>query len=235
MEVLLGVAARQGRITLMYKSKDKKGSFRDDPRLKNLIDAATEVFRKKGFDKTTMNDIADQMGIQKGSVYHYVNSKTELFFMVCIDPMRELVTEFRELVDQDIGTIRKIEKGLENHIRLSCEEPSLLIMAAERDDNLGSKQALEMLNLKREYQDLWKNVLIEGEEAGILRSDMEWNLMLNGMFGMLQWMFKWYTPKSPYTPDQIYKTFSALTVQSLRKKDDVGCASSSMENKPLKD
>lgn len=180
-----------------------------------------------------MNDVADQMGIQKGSLYHYVNSKSELFFIVCIDSIRKLVREFREVADKDIGTMRKVFIGLENHIRLSCEEPALLIVAAESDDNLGPDQAPELLMLRREYQELWKKVLIEGADNGVLRSDLDWNIALNGMFGMLQWMFKWYTPNSPHSSQKIYETFAALLVDGFRNKAGVGSDRSRMENSPL--
>lgn len=207
----------------MYTSKNKIRKLIIDPRLKPLITAATEVFRNKGYDKATITDVADLMGIQKGSVYHYVKSKRELFYMVCIGSIRNLVETFREISERGIGTERKILLGLEHHIRMSCEEPALMILAAESDDNPETGQVPEMKKLRREYQELWKKVLIDGQAEGILSSHLDWNLALNGIFGMLQWMYKWYRPESPHSPEKIYETFATLIMQGIKDHSkDIG-------------
>jgi AcrR family transcriptional regulator len=67
-----------------------------------IVDVAAELFREKGFVATSLEDIAREVGMYKGSLYHYIDSKEDLLFAVVREPAQQILDELRELAELDL-------------------------------------------------------------------------------------------------------------------------------------
>ena len=63
-----------------------------------MVYAAAKVFAERGFDQTTMQDLAGSMGLATGAVYHYFGSKEQLLINICDQLMEPLLASAREIV-----------------------------------------------------------------------------------------------------------------------------------------
>ena len=80
-----------------------------EKRRKEIFEAALNVFSEKGFDKTTLDEVADKVGISKPAIYLYFNSKEDLFFSMIYDRVKDIEYELNEIIKMEDHAIKKIE------------------------------------------------------------------------------------------------------------------------------
>ena len=88
-------------------------------RWNEIVDAAATLFREKGFVATSLEDIAREVGMYKGSLYHYIKSKEDLLFAVVREPADQILADVRELASQDLPPSEKIRRITRSHVRVS--------------------------------------------------------------------------------------------------------------------
>ncbi len=85
-------------------------------RRKEIFEAALKVFAKKGFDKTTMDEIAELIHISKPALYLYFKSKDELFFAMVDDRLKDVGNRLNEITQMNITSIEKLKKLIASYI-----------------------------------------------------------------------------------------------------------------------
>lgn len=167
-----------------------------------IVEAAAECFMRKGYEKTTIDEIADALGATKGRVYHHFRSKSAIFFAVyreamryCFeaaepiaamplpadDRLRRMCFAHAMVMMARLSFQRGIKQGLEIYMRGATTE-------AER------KVYLELLDLRDRYEGLFRDVLAEGVRDGTLAAA---DIPLTGrtILGALNALPDWYRPR----------------------------------------
>ena len=133
-----------------------------------IQDAAAGVFERLGFDKTTVNDIADAVHKAKSSIYYYFTSKEEIFLDIVKAESKWIINEISQAVDKESNPASKLRAYLLSRIMLLAEVPNLRSVLA--DGYLRRSRLLEDLraNYNRVVRDLLASILTEGRRAGLL-------------------------------------------------------------------
>jgi AcrR family transcriptional regulator len=97
----------------MASTKSKKNS----PRKEVIIEKAAQLFRKNGFNATSMRDLAENVGVEAASLYNHINSKAELLQEICFRIANKFTAHMDEVMASDVPAIAKIEAILRFHIR----------------------------------------------------------------------------------------------------------------------
>lgn len=97
----------------MASTKGKKNS----PRKEVILEKAAHLFRKNGFNATSMRDLAENVGVEAASLYNHINSKAELLQEICFKIANKFTGHMDEVVASDQTAIAKIEAILRFHIR----------------------------------------------------------------------------------------------------------------------
>ena len=97
----------------MALTKGKKNS----PRREVILEKAAHLFRKHGFNATSMRDLAENVGVEAASLYNHINSKAELLQEICFKIANKFTTYMDEVIAADVSAIAKIELILRFHIR----------------------------------------------------------------------------------------------------------------------
>ena len=77
-------------------------------RWNEIVDAAATLFRQKGFVATSLEDIAGEVGMYKGSLYHYIKSKEDLLTAVVREPADQILADVRDVAAQDVPSSEKV-------------------------------------------------------------------------------------------------------------------------------
>lgn len=183
-----------------------------------LLSVAARLFRERGYDATSTQDIADEMKIRKPSVYHYVKTKEDLLWMVVEPPLRELVANAEEILSpaSDAPAMKKLADAMEAHAR-SFEEhyPHMFVITQEHGKSLSASRRKEFDSLRESYTQLWIDAVEAGMKSGELRADLDARLTVYAILGMLNWMFRWFTPGRRFEGDQVAHSFAALLDKGL--------------------
>lgn len=181
-----------------------------------ILDAAARVFRRRGYGAATVEDVANELGILKGSLYHYIKSKQELLYDVVVGPLRE-ANRAIDQVRAEGGTCEDlIRRAIVAHIEVVHDQyPRLSIALLERLE-LPAEQLNEIRTLHRAYQEKWTALICEGAETGVLRADLDPGLTTLAILGMLNWATQWYRQDGRATPGEIGAVFASVALDGIR-------------------
>lgn len=139
-----------------------------------ILDAAAEVFQRKGFDRATIDDIADEIGATKGRIYYYFRSKFDMFLSVYEEGMKNVHrivepyqnspgTGCQRLRNMAVAHLVNLMENLGHHNAIHQGVPGQRFAAlTERQ-----RTVLEDLNgLRVEYEVMFRDVVTSGIEDG---------------------------------------------------------------------
>lgn len=182
----------------------------DTPRGK-LLSAAARLFRARGFERTTVRDIAAEVGIQSGSLFHHFASKEAILKAVMIDVIRFNTDRLRAAVDQ-AGDPRAKLRAL-----IDCELQSIVGDTREAMavlgycwDSLTPDSQREVLALRSVYEDVWLGVLREAYEQKLVAVDPF--VLRRLLTGAISWSNTWFDPKGPMSFSQLVDIVLGLVV-----------------------
>ncbi len=116
-----------------------------NPTLRLLLATTEDLIRQKGCSKLTMKDIIQQSGISKGGIYHYVESKDELFTMVLQTQLEKTRTQFLQRLEKGLGKEREWIDILLDHFYQCNQDPinsHILFYLLSKTDNLLVRQTI---------------------------------------------------------------------------------------------
>jgi AcrR family transcriptional regulator len=182
---------------------------------------AAKVFNEKGFLEATIADIASAARISKGGIFHYFPTKSEILY--------HILSEYMDIVLGGLGKdLENIEAGssriqfiISRHIDLydkNTAEAKLLLHEAH---NLPLKKFKVIAEKEKKYFQIVANILSDFLSHSTSKEKLTGITFT--LFGMLNWIYSWYSPKGPLTPKElseiIYNIFTkgVVSYQSLRK------------------
>lgn len=165
-----------------------------------ILKAAAIAFNERGYDATSIDDVADALGASKGRIYHYYRSKADVFLDLHLESLRVLVEEVG-------GIANRAELSPTSRIREMCLAHAILVMTQinyQKATMLGLNRFLlsvsapyqdaaqKLVNeLRDEYENLFVSVIAEGVKAGEFRS-VEPRFTTKPLLGALNYVANWY-------------------------------------------
>lgn len=170
-----------------------------------IVDAAAELFREKGFVATSLEDIASAVGMYKGSLYHYINSKEDLLFAVVREPAEQILGEVRELTDLDLPPAEKIRRIIRAHVRTLQE--NFTYSSVYLEEFAGRHRSEEWTAMDREYYHFVVDVIGEGKLRGDFGATVDVRITALALVGALNWLTHWYQPDGSLSGAEIAERF----------------------------
>jgi TetR/AcrR family transcriptional regulator, cholesterol catabolism regulator len=192
------------------KQTDFKGLDRS-VRLQKVIDKAAQLFHKKGFKSATLDGLAQELGVSKTALYHYVSSKEHLLCMVYGQAFEKIFERIHEISAMDVTPDEKLRLILRHHIKnITIKHPALFSVFFAEENQLPEKDFEKIRVEKRKYSQVIEDIIKEGIDQGIFRPAHP-RLQANAILGMCNWVYKWYRLNSaPYSPGQVADHFISL-------------------------
>src|SRR5271165_5423048 len=183
--------------------------------LDDIVSAAAKVFRTKGYHAATVRDIADEVGILKGSLYHHFDSKEDLLYLVVKEPIAQMYSTMAEIAAADGSAADKLRRAIAAHLEaFDRHHPHLFVYLRERE--AVKRRLREMIGFSpKEYERCWQQIIRDGVASGEFRSDIDIPVTSYGLLGMLNWSYKWYDPQGRLSVQEVAEQFTALALAGL--------------------
>lgn len=176
-------------MTESLKTKTQK-QLQSERTYRRIIQTAAELFVRKGFDGTSIADLAQAVELTKGAIYHHFESKDALFFAV-VEMVRH---DWNRGVVRDVmktsNALDRISILLDNHTRVVTENPTLcLVMASlvtdtDLDDN--TEFAVALVELYEELTSFIESIIEKGQKRGEVRADVEARMVALNVVGVMR-------------------------------------------------
>ncbi len=179
----------------------------------DLTREAARLFAERGFHGTSMGDLAQAVGVQKGSLYSLTGSKQELLF----ETMREGARAFHAALDdvpEDAAAVERVRLALRGHLRVVSEQVDVATVFTREWRYLEGVYREQILEERRRYEERFRALLREGVEAGELRSDLDAGATALLVLSAANWAYTWLTPDRD--TDALADRFTAIIVDGIR-------------------
>ena len=182
-------------------------------RRSELTRAAARLFAEKGYHGTSIGDLAEALGVQKGSLYHHIESKQDLLY----ETMRDGAEAFHAALDaipDETTAVERIRLALRGHLRVVAEQLDVATVFVREWRYLEGERRDEILRARRRYEERFRALFREGRELGELRADLDdASAALLGL-SAANWAYTWLRPG--YDTDELADRFFALLIDGMR-------------------
>jgi len=186
-----------------------------EERWAELIEVATQVFYEKGYDGASLQDIADRLGMLKGSLYYYIQSKEDLLFDVISSVHKQGLEVVRGKADVPGGPLDKLESVILGHVEHTCRNLVPTAVFLHELSALPTERRQEILGTEHAYQGVFRDLVERGQAAGEVRADLDPRLAALSILGSTNWVYRWFRPGGTFTPEQIGAEMAEMAIRGI--------------------
>jgi AcrR family transcriptional regulator len=174
---------------------------------------AARLFAERGYHGTSIGDLAEALGVQKATLYAYIESKQDLLY----ETMREGADAFHGALDaipEQLPPVEKIQLALRGHLRVVAEQLDVATVFVQEWRYLEGERRDEIVAERRRYEERIRALFREGRELGELRTDLEDGTAALLMLSAANWAYTWLQPGRD--TDELADRFFALLIDGMR-------------------
>ncbi len=182
-------------------------------RRRELTREAAKLFAQKGYHGTSIGDIAEALGVQKGSLYAHIASKEDLLY----ETMREGADAFHAALDaipEELPAVEKVRLALRGHLRVVAEQLDVATVFVQEWRYLEGERREEIVAERRRYEERIRELFREGRELSELRADLDEGIAALLLLSAANWAYTWLQPGRD--TDELADRFFALLVDGVR-------------------
>ena len=196
----------------MRKSVSADAANKDE----RIFAEAVRIFGEKGYHATSMQNIADAVGLQKGSLYHYISSKEQLLFKIFERSTGALTQELEAIIASNDSPTDKLHRAIQAHLTALCEQlDTYTVYLSERRALSGRNHARVRAEGERHAR-LLEKIIQQGIASKDFRA-VDTKMTAHAILGMCNWLYQWYSPEGRLSPHEIAEIFSDLVVGGLAR------------------
>lgn len=182
----------------------------------DILEAAAQAFRQKGFHGASMTDIAEAVNLQKASLYHHVSSKQEILLELLDRALELLLERISPIANQNISADKKLRMMICTYLQILVENIDLASVLLFEHRSLERKQRARHIPNRDKFESLWRDVIAEGVRTKLFKCDNP-ALISRALLGQLNWTITWYRPDGALNIEQISEQYSTLLLNGLLK------------------
>ena len=201
-------ASKSPRKSPLATIADSDGNRRAD-----LVRVSARLFREKGFDGTTIRDIAQAVGMRSGSPFYHFKSKQEILAAVMEEGLVAGLDATQKIIESDLAPQEKFRALVRSHLETVLAEGHDFIPVLLYDwRSLSAELQAHIIELKDRYDDCWQRMLSELKHAGLIKDDSKVVRLL--LLGAINYSVQWYRPGKGVTLDQLADQTMELFLKS---------------------
>ncbi len=207
--------ARRAHSSASIDETDLANGAGQQRRREEIFAAAAEIFHSKGYDGTSIQDIASAVGLLKGSIYYYIDSKEDLLFGIvqeshaaALDALADLRADSAPPLAKVVALVRRhVEVFTSTRIESAVFFREFRSLSPERQDIIREEGGL--------YTEYLRELIRTGQRRKMIDPALDPKLATEGITGMLNAMSFWYHPDGAATPVEIGWEFARIVVTGL--------------------
>jgi AcrR family transcriptional regulator len=198
--------------------KAQKKSAQNNERLAEIYRAAAQIILRKGYDATSVNDIANALGMTKAGLYHYISGKKELLFDIMNFGLDELDEEVANPAREITDAASRLRFMISTHAQLVTRGQGAITILVDEVTALSPAQCRKITRRKREYFDYLRDLLEELKRDGKLH-DVDTTAATFCLLGMINWLSRWFRQDGDLTAEQAAQEIVKIALNGLLRPE----------------
>ena len=180
---------------------------------------AAALFRERGYNGTSMSELARRVGITKSSLYHHFPSKQALLAEIIELTVNRVTPLVEEVAASEAPVAERLRRVVAIHTVEAIRDQDAVACFTEEGRYLSPEFMVALVAKRDDYERIFRQILTEGILAGeFLPQDAD--LTVKGILGMCNSAVRWYRPTGPYTPEELADRFARFAVTGVSGTPD---------------
>jgi TetR/AcrR family transcriptional regulator, cholesterol catabolism regulator len=186
-------------------------------RMEEILARAAELFYKKGYHATTIEDVAREVGMLKGSLYYHIRSKEDLLYELLLGIIVKGVAHASKAIEGVEDPTERLKKAVEAQIEHIIQNQTYVGLFLHEFDTLSGRRQKRIQEEMLKYQKIFVDAIREGQKQGHF-VDADTLLLTDAILGMTNWIYRWYPGTKNTGPDTIKKTFITFIMNGIIRR-----------------
>ena len=190
-------------------------------RVSDIMEAATQVFREKGYDDALISDIAERASVVEGSIYRYFDNKRDLFIKVIENWYHGMLSDYDRQLTGISGTRNRLRFMIWRHLATVHEDPALCRQMFQIVRSGSEYTDTAVFELNRQYTRRTLDIVHEGIVTGELRAGLSLRLVRDMIYGCVEhrtWAY--LRGEGDFDPDHVADQIVDLVLGGLQTPGD---------------
>jgi AcrR family transcriptional regulator len=181
-----------------------------------ILAAAARIFREKGYHGASVRDIAESVGLLKGSLYHYIRSKEELLARLFEGALEDTVRELERIAAADARPSERLGEMVKAYALAVTANLDSVGLYLREWRSLPGPELTRLRARRRAMRALFEDVIAEGVRARELATS-DPKIAALAILGMCNWIYEWYRPRGRLRPEQLASELAERAVRSVSR------------------
>ena len=169
----------------------------------DVLSNAARLFREKGFERTSLKEIAEACNMLPGSLYYRYNSKEALLVELMRRGVDLVTAEVESAYASSDDPLERLRLCINAHLRALLVDSDAVYVLLFEWRALGPEAREEIIELRDQYESLWAEILETMIEQGVIRKNVDGRLLRLIGLGALNWVATWFDPNGAHSLDAI--------------------------------
>ncbi len=205
-------ASRPGLIKHPISSTPRDPKVPD--RRHDIIRVAADLFSRRGYHRTTVRDVAHELGMKSGSLYSFIKCKEDLLYEISVMDNEIFLERIGPIASGSGTVLERIRHCLVAHFDLTAQYGQQARLALNEFWLIESQERLDHVReLRKQYETVWQDLVDQGIESGELRGDLDARVLRLTIMSFANWTYVWLRPDGRLgvedLVDEFLKTFTS--------------------------
>lgn len=182
-----------------------------------ILECAARLFREKGYQATSMRDIAKAVGIQGASLYNHIKSKQELLVELLLFIANLFTKEMNEINKSSLPPVEKIKRLIGLHVKYTAEHTDAISIIASEWVHLEEPVSSQYLNLRNAYERKFEKIIADCIKEGSFEK-VNTKIALFSILSTLRWLYSWYSNQKNINPIELEQEMIHCLLTGLLKR-----------------
>lgn len=187
----------------MNKRKRRSSTPVAESDRENVLAASAQLFRKRGYERTTVKEIAEACNMLPGSLHYRYPSKESILVDLMRLALEQVSTSLMQVIAGVNNPIEQLRRGINAHLQLLVSGSDMVYVLLFEWRSLQGQARNEMIQLRDRYEALWSAMLQSIAAQGVIRQDVDLQLLRLIGLGALNWVATWFHEEGRYNLEDV--------------------------------
>ena len=181
-----------------------------------LLAVAEKLFSERGYEATSVRDIAEVLKIKAGSLYTHIETKEELLWEILSSAADRFFHAVEPIMKADLLTIEKLRRVIAAHVQVITDDASSAAVHMTEWRHLTEPRRSEFAARRDTYEKMFRHLVRNGIREGVL-ADVDEKFTTLLILSSMNWIYQWYRSDGPMTPEEISRKLTEMLLNGLRR------------------
>jgi AcrR family transcriptional regulator len=185
-------------------------------RLDLLYNAATRLFSEKGYRGASLQELAEEVGIQKASLYHYIPSKEELLYQIFLSVGERIKSQFLRIRREFPHPLERVERFICCYLSfVVIDKQAFQIFLTEKKE-LSPEHKEKVNSICDLLNSLMKEAIVQAKNEGMISPNIKEDLATLFIFGACNWVVGWFSPRGASSIEEVAQNYAEIFLNGLK-------------------